>query len=90
MPVCSSLVAHDDPLLYTRFGRYFSYTRPLFVPTVDDLTRHLKTQFGFPEFRPGQEDVIRAVMARRDALAVMPTGQGNRSAISCLRRCSQD
>ena len=44
--------------------------------TVDDLTRPLRLKFGFPGFRPGQEDVIRAVLARRDALAVMPIGQG--------------
>jgi ATP-dependent DNA helicase RecQ len=43
---------------------------------VDDLTRHLRQHFGFAQFRPGQEEVIRAVLARRDALAVMATGQG--------------
>jgi ATP-dependent DNA helicase RecQ len=43
---------------------------------VDDLTRPLRLKFGFPGFRPGQEEVIRAVLARRDVLAVMPTGQG--------------
>ena len=44
--------------------------------TLDDLTRQLRQQFGFAEFRPGQLDVIHAVLARRDAMAVMPTGQG--------------
>lgn len=43
---------------------------------MDDLTRPLRLKFGFPGFRPGQEEVIRAVLARRDALAIMPTGQG--------------
>lgn len=43
---------------------------------MDDLARQLRRQFGFAQFRPGQEDVIRAVLARRDAMAVMPTGQG--------------
>lgn len=43
---------------------------------MDDLTRQLRLKFGFPGFRPGQEEVIRTVLARRDALAVMPTGQG--------------
>ena len=41
-----------------------------------DLTRHLKERFGFSAFRPGQEEVIRAVLAGRDVMAVMPTGQG--------------
>jgi len=43
---------------------------------VDDLTQQLKERFGFSAFRPGQEDVIRAVLAGRDVMAVMPTGQG--------------
>ncbi|MDR4467064.1 MAG: ATP-dependent DNA helicase [Nitrospira sp.] len=43
---------------------------------MDPLTRQLKERFGFATFRPGQEEVIRAVLAGRDALAVMPTGQG--------------
>ena len=44
--------------------------------TVDDLTRQLSERFGFAKFRPGQEEVIRAVLAGRDAMAVMPTGLG--------------
>ena len=43
---------------------------------MNDLTRQLSEQFGFEKFRPGQEEVIRAVLAGRDAMAVMPTGQG--------------
>ncbi|GHU99937.1 ATP-dependent DNA helicase RecQ [Spirochaetia bacterium] len=36
----------------------------------------LKTYFGYTNFRPGQEAVIDALLAKRDALAVMPTGAG--------------
>jgi ATP-dependent DNA helicase RecQ len=36
------------------------------------LRRHL----GYPAFRPGQEDLVRAVLAGRDALGVLPTGGG--------------
>ncbi len=32
--------------------------------------------FGVREFRPGQEEVVRAVLERRDAVAIMPTGSG--------------
>ena len=32
--------------------------------------------FGFADFRPGQETVVRAVLSGRDVLAVMPTGSG--------------
>jgi ATP-dependent DNA helicase RecQ len=43
---------------------------------VTDLTQQLKDRFGFSAFRPGQEDVICAVLDGRDVMAVMPTGQG--------------
>ena len=36
----------------------------------------LKEVFGFDSFKPGQEEVIRAVLEGRDTLAVMPTGGG--------------
>ena len=38
--------------------------------------RVLAEVFGFAAFRPGQEAVIEALLAGRDALAVMPTGSG--------------
>ena len=36
----------------------------------------LKNHFGYTVFRPGQEEVIDAILAGRDTLAVMPTGAG--------------
>ena len=36
----------------------------------------LQRHFGYPSFRPGQEDLVRAVLAGRDALGVLPTGGG--------------
>src|SRR5260221_3365604 len=36
----------------------------------------LHSVFGFSEFRPGQEEVVRAVLAGENVLAVMPTGSG--------------
>jgi ATP-dependent DNA helicase RecQ len=36
----------------------------------------LQQQFGFRDFRPGQEDVIGHLMAGRSAAAVFPTGSG--------------
>jgi ATP-dependent DNA helicase RecQ len=38
--------------------------------------RILKDVFGFDDFRPGQEEVMDALLAGRNALAVMPTGSG--------------
>ncbi|MDB5657883.1 MAG: recQ [Cypionkella sp.] len=36
----------------------------------------LHSIFGFPGFRPGQEEIVDAVMAGRNTLAIMPTGGG--------------
>ena len=36
----------------------------------------LKAYFGYDAFRGGQEQVIDALLAGRDALAIMPTGAG--------------
>ncbi|MFQ5668439.1 MAG: RecQ family ATP-dependent DNA helicase [Candidatus Binatia bacterium] len=41
-----------------------------------DLDRFLEEQFGHTAFRPGQREVVQAVLAGRDALALMPTGGG--------------
>ena len=41
-----------------------------------NINTQLKSIFGFDQFRPGQEDIIRAVLAGRDVLAIMPTGAG--------------
>jgi ATP-dependent DNA helicase RecQ len=44
--------------------------------TSAELTAALKRGFGFDRFRPGQEAIVRDVLARRDVLALMPTGGG--------------
>ncbi|MBV8188895.1 MAG: DNA helicase RecQ [Alphaproteobacteria bacterium] len=36
----------------------------------------LHSVFGFAAFRPGQEEIVRAVLAGENVLAVMPTGSG--------------
>ena len=41
-----------------------------------DLPATLHVYFGHASFRPGQEDLVRAVIEGCDVLAVMPTGSG--------------
>ena len=36
----------------------------------------LRRRWGYPAFRPGQDEAVAAVMDRRDVLAVLPTGGG--------------
>ncbi len=41
-----------------------------------DLLTPLKQVWGYPAFRPHQEEIIRATLAGRDVLALLPTGGG--------------
>ncbi|MCZ7587925.1 MAG: ATP-dependent DNA helicase [Gaiella sp.] len=43
---------------------------------MTDLRPALRELFGFDDFRPGQEAVVRAALGGADTLAVMPTGAG--------------
>ena len=43
---------------------------------IHDVQEALRTYFGFDSLRPGQDEVVQAIMAGRDALGIMPTGGG--------------
>jgi ATP-dependent DNA helicase RecQ len=45
-------------------------------PTAQSALEVLRTRFGFSSFRPGQKQVVEALLAGRSALAVFPTGAG--------------
>jgi len=36
----------------------------------------LRERFGFEQFRPGQREMVDAILSGRDALGIMPTGAG--------------
>ncbi|MCY4501259.1 MAG: DNA helicase RecQ [Alphaproteobacteria bacterium] len=46
------------------------------MPTLDVALALLKSNFGYDRFRPGQADIVRALLAGESVLAVMPTGSG--------------
>ena len=43
---------------------------------MSDPSALLSTVFGFDRFRPGQEEIVEAVIAGENVLAIMPTGGG--------------
>jgi ATP-dependent DNA helicase RecQ len=43
---------------------------------LDSATAVLRSTFGFADFRPGQAEIVAAILDGRDVLAVMPTGSG--------------
>jgi ATP-dependent DNA helicase RecQ len=49
---------------------------PALSAPPDHLAGALRERFGHEAFRPGQREVVEAVLAGRDALAVLPTGAG--------------
>jgi ATP-dependent DNA helicase RecQ len=50
--------------------------RPEALKSNDSIHTTLKTVFGFPEFRDGQEMVINKILQGKSALALFPTGSG--------------
>jgi ATP-dependent DNA helicase RecQ len=48
----------------------------LVQPRARDPQTVLESVFGYREFRPGQREVIEAVLGGKDCIAVMPTGAG--------------
>lgn len=51
--------------------------RSMKIPVYGPLLRKIaRQQFGWPSLRPGQFKPMRAVLRRRDALVVLPTGAG--------------
>jgi len=46
------------------------------ITPMDQLAGYLSDIFGFDSFRPGQEEIARAVCDGRNVLAIMPTGGG--------------
>jgi len=43
---------------------------------LDRAASLLHSVFGFPDFRPGQAEIVQAVLAGQNTLAIMPTGGG--------------
>ena len=50
--------------------------RVLLSEVMPDAREVLSSVFGFAVFRPGQAEIVNAVMAGQDTLAIMPTGGG--------------
>lgn len=82
---CWKLIAAYIPLKAGDRARYESsggvdLTRPVgFEPPAIDaegMKKAMESIFGFRSFRPGQEEIVRAILAGRDVFAVMPTGGG--------------
>src|SRR6204780_5920075 len=46
------------------------------MPDLAAAQAALHKTFGFAEFRPGQAEIVDAILDGRDVLAVMPTGSG--------------
>lgn len=51
------------------------------------LQQTLYQFFGFTSFKKGQQDIIESILSGKDTIAMLPTGEGNRFATSCLVIC---
>lgn len=68
----------NEPRLFTPqlISALQQLTKP--VPPANQVTPQtiLQNIFGYPAFRPGQEESIQAILSGRDCIGVMPTGAG--------------
>ena len=46
------------------------------TPDLNGARQVLSRVWGYPDFRPGQDEIVEAILDGRDALAIMPTGGG--------------
>ncbi|SMO42048.1 ATP-dependent DNA helicase RecQ [Gracilimonas mengyeensis] len=46
------------------------------MPDIQQAEQVLHQVFGFKQFRPLQQDIIESILAKKDTLAIMPTGGG--------------
>lgn len=81
---CADLVISIPNIPFEKDGKYYKFIAAVFPDfSLDDgrgsaqaPEEILAQYFGFLSFRPGQREVIDALLSGRDSLCVMPTGQG--------------
>lgn len=66
---------HFSKDIIASLKRLSSTTNPHPIP-ASSPRQLLQSIFGYASFRPGQEEIIQAVLAGRDCIGVMPTGAG--------------
>ncbi len=64
-----------DSDFFSRFD-YFKFCVYKVGGHMDKLETLLEQHFGFTSFRPGQKELVQAVLDGRDALGILPTGSG--------------
>lgn len=69
---------------YIKDGKYYKFIASM-IPEITNKTKTeseltaeqiLQQYYGYQRFRPGQKEIIEALLAGRDVLCVMPTGRG--------------
>lgn len=62
--------ANHDHIYFRGMGKRMNQT------DTESMLKSLQTVFGFHSFRTGQQEVVEAILNKRDVFAVMPTGGG--------------
>ena len=68
--------SHPENMLTPSKVTIIPSTTPFVPPDLSAIKTKLKQVFGYDEFRPLQTEVIKSVLNKQDAMAIMPTGSG--------------
>lgn len=78
------LVISIPNIPFEKDGKYYKFIAAVFPAVFNQIVREddrtpeemLQYYYGHSSFRPGQEEAISSILAGRDCVCVMPTGQG--------------
>ena len=72
----ASRATNEHRALLARIGASEQAIAGADLASYEDALAVLRGPFGLEDFRSGQRDAVREIMAGRDVLAIMPTGGG--------------
>ena len=55
---------------------------------MNEAQKILKKYFGYENFRPGQDTLIKHILDGEDVLGIMPTGAGKSNSRNDIKRCN--